>query len=77
MPHHGSQHNVDRYFFSRIIAKDYVISGKRDDHPAENTLRWIIQSSSIQERKIRIFVTNENDAVKKINREWQISSQSG
>lgn len=70
VPHHGSLHNVNKAFFTRIIADNYVISGKGDDHPAENTLKWIIESASSDEREIQIFVTNENNAVKKIKKEF-------
>jgi len=42
VPHHGSDHNVDREYFERITADHYVISGNgHDDNPSAQTLEWI------------------------------------
>jgi hypothetical protein len=53
VPHHGSDRNVTKDFFKRIIAQTYVFSGNgKHGNPERDTLKWLTESR------------NKNDAYK-------------
>jgi hypothetical protein len=60
LPHHGSNNNVDRSFFERIIADHYVVSadGIKHHHPSEETLSWLIESRAAGD-EYAVHFTNE------------------
>jgi len=43
--HHGSDRNVEKAFFERVLAKHYVISANgKHDNPDKETLKWLIEA---------------------------------
>lgn len=73
LPHHGSERNVSKEFFEKVVADIYVISAckhGRTDNPDLSTLEWIIDSSEQRSEKVAIFVTNKNDSTQRVLREY-------
>jgi beta-lactamase superfamily II metal-dependent hydrolase len=67
VPHHGSQRNVTRKFFSEVTADTYVISADGTyDNPDYDTLTWIVETAKEAGRIIRIVFTNETPSTKKL-----------
>mgnify|MGYP003471495795 CR=1 FL=1 len=60
VPHHGSQRNVTRDFFSEVTADTYVISADgTHGNPDVETLSWIVETAKEAERRIQIVFTNQ------------------
>lgn len=59
LPHHGSDRNVDKAFFSKVTADTYVISADGKENPDPDTLKWMVEAARDQGRRIVILVTNE------------------
>jgi hypothetical protein len=58
LPHHGSDRDVDRIYFERIVADHYVISANgANSNPSELTLRLLVETQA--ERAYTIHLTNE------------------
>jgi beta-lactamase superfamily II metal-dependent hydrolase len=65
--HHGSNRNHTATFFKKVTADTYVISANgKYDNPDYDTLKWIVEAAESQGRQIRIVVTNNTAATKKI-----------
>lgn len=65
--HHGSNRNHTATFFKKVTADTYVISANgKYDNPDYDTLKWIAEAAESQGRQIRIVVTNNTAATKKI-----------
>lgn len=61
LPHHGSNRNVKKEFFDKVLAKNYIVSGNdRYDNPHADTLTMIAKAAKKQKRKVKIFVTYNN-----------------
>lgn len=59
VPHHGSQRNVTKEFFSDVTADTYVISADgTNGNPDVETLTWIVESAREAGREIEIIFTN-------------------
>jgi len=71
IPHHGSNRNVTPKFFEKVKADNYVISGAgKHGNPEPDTLSWIVKAAHKDERKIKIYVTNETDGTKELRRNY-------
>jgi hypothetical protein len=46
IPHHGSDRNASRNFFSKVIAKNYIISGDGKHHNPEKSLLQMIEDGT-------------------------------
>lgn len=67
VPHHGSDLNVTKKFFKTVTADMYVISANgKDANPDLATLIWIVDATKKQQRRIKIFVTNETPSTQKL-----------
>lgn len=71
VPHHGSKRNVTKKFFETVTADKYVISANgMHDNPDLDTLRWIVEAATEQERAIEILVTNATDSTRQLVDEY-------
>lgn len=69
VPHHGSDRNVNREFFTTITADMYVISANgKYGNPDFATLGWIVEAAKEQRRKIEVLVTNRTPSTEKLVR---------
>ena len=67
VPHHGSERNISKEFFDRIIADTYIISANgRDDNPSLSTLELIIECAEKRGDKIKIVATNRTPNIEKV-----------
>ena len=67
LPHHGSNRNATRKFFSRVTADTYVASANgKDDNPDLATLIWIVEAAAKADRPIKLFVTNETHSTQQL-----------
>jgi beta-lactamase superfamily II metal-dependent hydrolase len=72
--HHGSNRNHTAAFFKKVSADTYVISANgKYDNPDYDTLTWIVEAAESQGRQIRIVVTNNTAATKKIKQTHKAS----
>ena len=63
LPHHGSNRNVTKEFFSKVTADTYVVSANgKHGNPDLATLIWIVEIASEQGREIEIVATNRTDS---------------
>jgi hypothetical protein len=63
LPHHGSDRNVTKDFFSKITADIYVVSANgKHGNPDLSTLIWIVETAKEQNRQIEIVATNRTDS---------------
>lgn len=46
LPHHGSNRNLEKDFFERVVADHYVVSSNGDkfDNPDQDTLEWLVEA---------------------------------
>jgi hypothetical protein len=71
LPHHGSDRNATRKFFTRVTADLYVACANgKDGNPDTSTLIWIVEAARDAGRKIRIFATNETPSLIKLQEEY-------
>jgi beta-lactamase superfamily II metal-dependent hydrolase len=72
LPHHGSMNNVSEEFFQAVAADHYVVSadGVKHPHPSLETLVWIVQSAKERGRAIKIHVTNETEATRELEAQY-------
>lgn len=67
VPHHGSERNISKDFFERIMADTYIISANgRDDNPSFSTLELIIECAEKRGNKIKIVATNRTSNIEKV-----------
>jgi beta-lactamase superfamily II metal-dependent hydrolase len=67
VPHHGSERNISKEFFDRIIADTYIISANgRDANPSLSTLELIIEYAEKRGNKIKIVATNRTPNIDKV-----------
>jgi hypothetical protein len=66
LPHHGSDRNITRDFFTNVTADKYLISANgRDDNPSFLTLSWIAETAKEQHRQVEIILTNNTPNVER------------
>lgn len=66
LPHHGSDRNITRDFFTNVTADKYLISANgRDDNPSFLTLSWIAETAKEQHREVEIILTNNTPNVER------------
>lgn len=71
LPHHGSNRNATKKFFSRVTADIYVASANgKDDNPDLATLIWIVEAADKEGRAIQLFVTNETPSTLQLVEEY-------
>ena len=71
VPHHGSDRNVTRKFFTRVTADTYVMSADGlHGNPDFATLEWIVETAKDAGRRITIVVTNETPSIEKLREEF-------
>jgi beta-lactamase superfamily II metal-dependent hydrolase len=64
LPHHGSNHSIDRKFLERVTADHYVISGNgKHGNPHPDTLAWLAEARL--GAKADVYFTNAPGAVPK------------
>lgn len=69
--HHGSNRNTTKQFFKKVTADTYVFSADgKNGNPDYDTLKWLIEAASEDERAINIFVTNQTDSTKKVQQDY-------
>lgn len=69
--HHGSDRNVTRRFFETVTADTYIVSANgHPDNPDLSTLIWMVEAAKRQDRKIKIVITNETRAIRKLRGEY-------
>jgi len=62
LPHHGSNHSIDRTFLERVTADHYVISGNgKHGNPHPDTLGWLAEAR--RGASGDVYFTNAPDAV--------------
>lgn len=62
LPHHGSNHSIDRKFFETVTADHYVISGNgKHGNPHPDTLAWLAEARRGSEGDV--YFTNAPGAV--------------
>jgi hypothetical protein len=67
LPHHGSNRNVTKKFFTAVTADQYVASANgRDDNPDLATLIWIVEAAKEQNRQIEIIATNRTPSTQQL-----------
>lgn len=65
VPHHGSNRNVTKAFFEKVVADTYVLSADgKYGNPDLDTLEWIVDSAHEQGRRIEIVATNATSATR-------------
>jgi len=71
VPHHGSDRNVTKDFFSTITADTYIISGNgKHGNPDLATLIWMVEAAKEQGRAIKIILTNDTLSTRKLKDEY-------
>lgn len=71
LAHHGSELDVTREFFERITADTYVVSANgRYGNPDYSTLSWIVETAKDAGRKIKLVLTNQTPADKKLKKKY-------
>jgi ribonuclease BN (tRNA processing enzyme) len=71
LPHHGSDRNVTRDFFTNVTADKYLISANgRDDNPSFLTLSWIAETAKEQHRQVEIILTNNTPNVERFVKKY-------
>ena len=71
LPHHGSNRNITKTFFTKVRASQYVITANgRDDNPNLATLIWLVETANRQHREVEILLTNETLSTKKLQEEY-------
>ncbi len=71
LPHHGSDRNITRDFFTNVTADKYLISANgRDDNPSFLTLSWIAETANEQRRRVEIIVTNNTPNVERFVKKY-------
>jgi beta-lactamase superfamily II metal-dependent hydrolase len=72
VPHHGSDRNVTREFFERVVADTYVLSGDgKHGNPDRDTLQWILDARGAA-TDFRVILTYE---VKHIDKNRKLDFQ--
>jgi beta-lactamase superfamily II metal-dependent hydrolase len=62
LPHHGSNHSIDRKFFETVTADHYVISGNgKHGNPHPDTLAWLAEARHGSEADV--YFTNAPGAL--------------
>lgn len=84
VPHHGSNQNVTKAFFERIIADAYVFSGNgKHGNPERDTLEWLVEARG-KDAMYDIYLTypvDKIDAKRKLEMEkkhkvWDFAKHS-
>ncbi len=71
LPHHGSQRNVTRKFFERVTADQYVICANgQNGNPDLNTLKWLVETTRAEGRRIEIYITNSTQSTSQLVAEY-------
>ena len=71
LPHHGSDRNITRDFFTNVTADKYLISANgRDDNPSFLTLSWIAETAKEQHRQVEIILTNNTSNVERFVKKY-------
>jgi ribonuclease BN (tRNA processing enzyme) len=71
LPHHGSDRNITRDFFTSVTADKYLISANgRDDNPSFLTLSWIAETAKEQHRQVEIILTNNTPNVERFVKKY-------
>ena len=71
LPHHGSDRNITRDFFTNVTADMYLISANgRDDNPSFLTLSWIAETAKEQHRQVEIILTNNTPNVERFVKKY-------
>ena len=71
LPHHGSDRNITRDFFTNVTADKYLISANgRDDNPSFLTLSWIAETAKEQHRQVEIILTNSTPNVERFVKKY-------
>jgi ribonuclease BN (tRNA processing enzyme) len=71
LPHHGSDRNITRDFFTNVTADKYLISANgRDDNPSFLTLSWIAETAKEQDRQVEIILTNNTSNVERFVKKY-------
>ena len=71
LPHHGSDRNITRDFFTNVTADKYLISANgRDDNPSFLTLSWIAETAKEQHRQVEIILTNNTPNVERFVKKY-------
>jgi ribonuclease BN (tRNA processing enzyme) len=71
LPHHGSDRNITRGFFTNVTADKYLISANgRDDNPSFLTLSWIAETAKEQHRQVEIILTNNTPNVERFVKKY-------
>jgi ribonuclease BN (tRNA processing enzyme) len=71
LPHHGSDRNITRDFFTSVTADKYLISANgRDDNPSFLTLSWIAETAKEQHRQVEIILTNNTPNVERFAKKY-------
>jgi hypothetical protein len=75
MPHHGSDRNMDRIFFRRITADQYVFSGNGEHgNPERKTLQMLLDESGAAKFTIHLtYPVDETDVERK--KDWDKEQQ--
>jgi beta-lactamase superfamily II metal-dependent hydrolase len=71
LPHHGSDRNMTKTFFSKVTADQYVISANgKYGNPDLATLIWLVEAAKEQDRSPEILATNETPSIQKLSEEY-------
>jgi beta-lactamase superfamily II metal-dependent hydrolase len=71
LPHHGSDRNITKTFFSKVTADTYIASANgKHGNPDLATLIWLVEAAREQQRRIRIVETNRTPSVEKLLAEY-------
>jgi len=71
LPHHGSDQNVTKTFFTKVTADEYIASANgRNGNPDYSTLSWLITTAKDQNRPITIHVTNATKSTDDIQEDF-------
>jgi beta-lactamase superfamily II metal-dependent hydrolase len=70
LPHHGSNRNVNKEFFEKVVADKYIVSANgRYGNPDLDTLKWIVESAKERHQEIEILATNETEATRQLRQD--------
>ncbi len=70
VPHHGSDRNITKSFFTAVTADRYVISANgKYGNPDPATLVWLVEAAKEQNRTPKVYITNKTPSTVKLVQE--------
>jgi len=75
LPHHGSENNITKKFFEKVLADKYIISANgKHGNPDYKPLKWIVETTKELQRSIEIVCTNKTDSLRQLQQNYDSSN---